>query len=246
MRRGRITACFGLAFCLTSAGAGAQPTARFPEPAAAPAKVAPSPVVPSTPATVAPKPSESWARRAARHQIERAESRLRQGDTSLALVEYNDAVRMDPSFGAAYLGLGAVRELIGDWREAERVYTIATRLFDSKAEALAKRAQVRRTLGRDEEAFRDLEAAVSETADRRWLRVLGDWYVERRAWPAALVTWRRYLAEAEREGGSDRSEASLRVRALSVLAAEADPVLSGRDHPSWVRRSLAQIAERSR
>lgn len=193
-----------------------------------------------------PAPNESWARRAARNQIERAEGRLRQGDTSLALVDYNDAVRMDPSFGAAYLGLGSVRELLRDWQEADRVYSIAVRLPDSKAEALARRSNVRRALGRDKDAFLDLETAVSESPDRRWLRILGDWYVERRAWLAALTAWRRFLAEAEREGSSDRDEARLRVRALAVLAGETDPVLSGGDHPSWIRRSLAHIAGRSR
>jgi tetratricopeptide (TPR) repeat protein len=161
-------------------------------------------------------------------------------------VDYNDAVRMDPSFGAAYIGLGSVRELLRDWQEADRVYSIAARLPDSKAEALARRSNVRRALGRDKDAFLDLEAAVSESPNRRWLRILGDWYVERRAWLAALTVWRRFLAEAEREGSSDRDEARLRVRALAVLAGETDPVLSGSDHPSWIRRSLAHIAARSR
>lgn len=232
------------------ASAEAQSTARFPD-AKPPAPTPKSPTLPvAPPSTVAPQPAkpivanETWARRAARNQIERAEARLRRGDTSLALVDYNEAVRMDPTFGAAYLGLGAVRELLRDWNEADRVYSIAARLPDSKAEALARRSGVRRALGRDADAFQDLEAAVSESPNRRWLRNLGDWYVERRAWLAALTVWRRFLAEAEREGSSDRDEARLRVKALAVLAGETDPVLGGSDHPSWVRRSMAHVASR--
>lgn len=240
-----------MALVFGAASGEAQSTARFPDPTPAPVKSTPAPTKPAVapqpaPSRPAPAPNETWARRAARSQIERAEARLRQGDTSLALVDYNDAVRMDPTLGAAYLGLGAVRELMRDWQEAERVYSIAARLPDSKAEALARRSGVRRALGRDQDAFLDLEAAVSESPNRRWLRSLGDWYVERRAWLAALTAWRRFLAESEREGSNDRDEARLRVRALAVLAGETDPVLSGKDHPSWIRRSLAQIAERSR
>jgi tetratricopeptide (TPR) repeat protein len=226
---------------LVALPARGQPTARFPDPAPA---TAPTPAPKPARKPTSPPTNESWARRAARLGVERAERRLRQGDTALAVREYTEALRMDPSFGAAYLGLGSVRELLRDWREADRVYSAATRFPDSKAEALARRSAVRRALGRDDEAFSDLESAVSETPQRRWLRTLGDWYVERRAWPAALNAWRRLLALAEREGSSDRDEARLRVRALSVLAAESDPVLYGEDHPSWVRRSLAAIARR--
>ncbi len=221
----------------------AQPTARFPDPTRE-KPAAPAPKPPPPPPRPSPPANESWARRAARLGVERAERRLRQGEPALAVREYTDALQMDPSFGPAYLGLGAVRELLRDFREADRVYSAATRFPDSKAEALARRSAVRRALGRHEEAFTDLESAVSEAPQRKWLRTLGDWYVERRAWPAALNAWRRFLSLAEREGSSDRDEARLRVQALSVLAAESDPVLNGEDHPSWVRRSLASIARR--
>jgi tetratricopeptide (TPR) repeat protein len=225
-----------LATALFSAvAAQAQPTARFDDPAR-----------PAAP-TAAPRPApvqEPWARSAARTLVERAERYERRGDTLDALRVYNDAIRMDPSHGPAYLGLGRLRHALRDLDEADRLYSAAARLPQSAAEALERRARVRRDQGRLEEAVADLRASIdADPSARERHKTLAAWYVERKAWPAALGVWRRLAAELEASGPSDElRQARIQVRALSLLAGEADPVQGGRGHPSWVRRSIARIA----
>ena len=178
--------------------------------------------------------------------MRRALELAHRGDSELALTEYTEAIRLDPSFGDAYLGLGALREARGDLREAERVYDLGVKLPSSRATALDRRARVRRALGRQDDAFRDLEESVAIEPNRARLRALAEWYVERRTWPAALVAWRRLLSLLGDEPSAERDEARVQVKALSVLAADSDPVISGATHDSgWVRRSLANIAKRA-
>jgi tetratricopeptide (TPR) repeat protein len=165
----------------------------------------------------------------------------------LALAELNEAIRFDPSFGDAFLELARLRERIGDLAEAERVYDQAARLPAVRAEALFGRARVVKARGHDDEAFRDLEASVELQPQRRSLALLAEWYVQRRAWPAALVAWRRVLASYDGEPGPDRDRVRVRVQALVLLAAESDPVVGGAAHsPGWVRRSLARMAKKPR
>lgn len=237
MGRNRFIARAALVALSLSGAAAAQPTARFADPQP-PSRARPSPPAPR------PEPQESWARSAARRLLERAERYERRGDTADAMRVYNDAIRMDPSFGAAYLALGRLRHATRDFAEAERLYTAAARLPDSAAEALERRAHVRRDAGREQEAVLDLQSAVElEPLARRRLETLAAWYVERRAWPAALGVWRRLAALLEREGASDAlRRAEVQIKALSLLAGDADPVAAGSEHPSWVRRSMARIA----
>jgi tetratricopeptide (TPR) repeat protein len=163
------------------------------------------------------------------------------------MAELNEAVRYDPSFGEAYLELGRLREQAKDYAEAERVYELAARLPSVRAAALFGHARVSRALGRDADAFRDLEASVELEPERKRLQLLAEWYVERRAWPAALVAWRRVLASYDGEPGKERENARVRVQALVLLAADADPVIGGAEHHGgWVRRSLARIAKKPR
>jgi len=154
---------------------------------------------------------------------------------------------MDGTYGAAHLGLARMREALGDFGEAERLYTMASRISDVATEAYTRRARMQRRRGNDAEALRDLETAVSlnpEAQDR--LRELAGWYVERNAWPAALSIWRRLLEKNLLSGdASAASEARVQVRALSLLAGDADVVQSARGDASWVRRALARIARRA-
>jgi tetratricopeptide (TPR) repeat protein len=195
----------------------------------------------------APVPGESWATARAREYVRTAERHERRGDAAYAILAYSEAIGIDGTFGPAYLGLARLREAIGDVSEAERLYAGATRLESVAAEALARRARMRKRLGREQEAFADLEAATRlEPHARERLRELAGWYAERRVWPAALSVWRRLLTEAARIGDENElAQARVQVRALSLLAADADPVRAGaQDHPSWVRRSIANIARR--
>jgi tetratricopeptide (TPR) repeat protein len=187
---------------------------------------------------------EPWARRAARTLVDRAEQLEQRGDTADAMRVYNEAIRMDPSYGRAYLALGKVRHSLRDFPEAERLYSAAARLPESAAEALERRALLERDRGNERGAFDDLRAAIErepQVVER--LRTLAGWYVQRKAWPAALATQRRLAAALEASGKRDElRQAQIQIRALSLLAGEADPVVAGRDHPSPVRRSLARIA----
>jgi tetratricopeptide (TPR) repeat protein len=227
---------------LATLPAPAQPTARFDDPARPAVARVPAPAPAPRPATA----EEPWARSAARSLVERAKSFERRGDTLDAMRVYNDAIRMDPSHGPAYLGLGRLRHALGDFSEAERLYTAAARLPPSAGEALERRARLRRDQGRHAEAVADLRAAIdSDPTARERHKLLAGWYVERKAWPAALGVWRRLAAELEAAGPSDDlRHARIQIRALSLLAGEADPVQGGREHPSWVRRSIATIAGR--
>jgi len=224
------------ALVLLPSGARAEPRARFAD---VPGSEAATPATPR----VAPH-HESWARSSARERVRRALELSQRGDAARALVELTEALRADPSFGEAYLALGSLRERMGDVREAERVYDRAVRLPDVSAEALAGRSRARRAAGREEEAFRDLEASVALRPTPGTLRALADWYVAKKAWPAALVAWRRVLSLVEGRDGAARDEARLRVRALTLLAAESDPVSSGNDG-GWVRSALAHMAVRT-
>jgi hypothetical protein len=68
-------------------------------------------------------------------------------------------------------------------------------------------------------------------------------YVARGAWPSALSLWRR-AAASSRADDRDR-ETKLRVRALTVLAAELDPVTAGGGRGySWTRHAFARLAAR--
>lgn len=225
------------AIVLLAGTSRAEPSARFPD---APA------TRPAASPQAAPEPrarAESWARAAARERMERGQALVRRGDPAAGLAELYEAVRLDPSFGEPLLAIAGLRERSGDPREAERVYTEALRLPEARARALAGRARTRRALGSTEEAFLDLEASVALEPTRQGLRELADWYIERRAWPAALVAWRRIQALAELGQAQDQREARVRVHALTLLAGESDPV-SSEPGGHWVRASLAHIARR--
>jgi tetratricopeptide (TPR) repeat protein len=170
---------------------------------------------------------------------------MKSGDSELATRRFAEAISLDPTYGPAYLELGAVRELSGDVAEAERTYGVALERVPNFAPALRARAALMARLGQSDRAIADLEAVarLEETADA--LRDLAARYVELRAWPAALTTWRRAVALAEQTSDAALAhEAALQVRALTLLAAELDPVWSGTTSRDWVRRAEASVARR--
>jgi tetratricopeptide (TPR) repeat protein len=232
---------------LLAAAAAAEPTARFDDVSRPSPRLAPGPAGSARALirTASSPRDESWATRGARELVERARWLERNGEAARALRFYTDAIQMDPSHGPAHLGLGRLREALGDAVEAERAYGEATRIQAVAAEALALRARLRRSQGRRDAALADLQGAVALEATPPRVQLLAAWFVEAGAWPAALAAWRRLLAAAESGDPSvDAGRARVQVRALEVLAGESDPVSAGASHPAWERRALRAIARR--
>jgi tetratricopeptide (TPR) repeat protein len=172
----------------------------------------------------------------------RAHEAAREDD--VAARRYTDALAVDPTSVDAYLGLGALRLRLGDAREAERVYEVALEHVPTLHKALAGRARARWTLGRHDEAERDLDAYATLESDAGALRDLAAWYGEDRRTPAQLATWRRLLVIAVRASDDATTrEARRMVRALQVIVGPADPVTVPLD-PDGTRRALSTIAKR--
>jgi tetratricopeptide (TPR) repeat protein len=162
-----------------------------------------------------------------------------------AIRRYSDALALDPTYAAAYLGLADLRARRGDTREAERVYSVALEHIPALQVALVGRARVRRVLGEAREGDHDLERYLSHEEDLSEMRELAGWYGEEGRVPAQLGMWRRLYATALRVGAEVAvvREARAVVRALQLLVGEADPVVSpGGVDP--VRRGLAAMARR--
>ncbi len=190
----------------------------------------------------APAPAASRPSDGAELLFERAQRFEASGRISEAIGAYTESLRLDPTRGPALLALGRLRARIGDPGEAERLFSMAARDPDVESEALTERARLRRSQGRDAEALTDLENASSHAAKPDGDAELATWYAERRAWLAALSEWRRVAAEATSDDLAAR--AKLEVRALTVLAAELDPVAAGAaKSATWTRRMLYRLAD---
>jgi tetratricopeptide (TPR) repeat protein len=195
--------------------------------------------------TAAPFAARGWSRVAAESAFERAEQLVTRGETFSAAAAYTQAIRIDPSFGPAYLGLAEIRRVLGDARETEWLLTQAVRLADVRAEAHARRARFYKATGKAELGLMDLEAAAESEPSPERLRELGVAYVERRVWPAALAAYRRLRSALPGTASAAlRAEVSETVQALGLLAAEADAVQRDDGDRDWVRRSLQHQARR--
>jgi tetratricopeptide (TPR) repeat protein len=187
----------------------------------------------------------SWKNGTAAELVRQGQEHAKGGDDAVATRRFVDAVQLDPTYGPAYLELAAARERAGDLLEAERTYDVAIRNVPDFVAALRARAALLHRLGEFDREVSDLEAAVRLTDAPDPLRDLARRYVEDRAWPAALATWRKILASTERRA-DDRlaHEASVQIRALVILCGELDPVAGGASSRDWVRRSEAMVAKR--
>jgi len=188
---------------------------------------------------------ESWSRRLANSHYQRALELERRGDIAQALREYSETIAIDSTLGDAYLRLGALRERMGDPREAELIYDAAIRLGDSRAQAFVQRSHLHRAAGRSAQAISDLQAAVELEPRQEALQELAQHYVEAHAWAAALATVRRIASSAQQSGdGATAENARLEVRALRLLAAETDPSVAPVKKHDWVGFALSHIARR--
>lgn len=186
-----------------------------------------------------------WASNTAAELVRQGQEHARNGNDAIAARRFVDAIQLDPTSGPAYLELAATRERSGDLLEAERTYDVAIRSVPDFAAAFRARAALLHRLGESEREVSDLETAARMSDATDVLRDLAQRYVEDRAWPAALATWRKILVSAEKR--SDERlvhDATLQIRALVILCGELDPVAGGATSRDWVRRSEAIVAKR--
>lgn len=178
--------------------------------------------------------------------VGRARRLAANGNVLSALSAYSQAVSLYPRCGVATLEFARLRANLGDYAEAERLFDRAVHLRAHAPEAFKARAVMRRRQGQRAAALSDLRSAVAMRPDDiENVRLLADWFIEERVWPAALAQCRalvRLLTETERN--AELEQAELRVRALAIMAAETDPVSEGARSESWVRRSLSKLAHR--
>lgn len=194
-------------------------------------------------AQATPLDAARWTRLAAEAWLERAQTRARRGDTAEAITAYTEALRIDPSSGAACLGLAELRAALGDALEAERLLARATRIGEVRAEALTRRAQLYLSEQKPELALLDLQAAAATEPQPQRLRALASFYVARRAWVAALAVFRELRDRLpEQASESERREAEDTVAALTALAAEADGTQHDMAELDWVRKALRHMA----
>jgi len=187
----------------------------------------------------------AWSNATAAELVRQGQEHVRKGDEALATRRFADAIRLDTTYGPAYLELAQARERAGDLLEAERTYDVAIRNVPDFVAAYRARAALLHKLGESERELADLETAVRLTDAPDPLRDLAQRYVEDRAWPAALATWRKMLVTAERRGDAAlMHEAAVQIRALVILCGELDPVADGATSKNWVRRSEATVARR--
>lgn len=187
----------------------------------------------------------NWTRRLAVDRTDRAAALAARGDTAQALTAYTEALRLDETYGPAWLGFGELRELFGDSKQAELAYTRALDFPETRARGFEARSRLYERSGRANEALDDLAAAAELDPTPARLRELGRRFAARRAWPAALAVARRLLTELD-PSSSEARAVRIEVQALSRLAAETDPVQLGGDRRGWVRRALARASARSR
>jgi tetratricopeptide (TPR) repeat protein len=241
----RAAALLALFFTVLATRSGAEPVARFPE-LPAPRPASPPEAPPSAPAP--PQPREAPGRPPMRTGAEELADRGRRLEEAQRYTEavraYSESINLDPGRGETLVALARLRMRLGDPGEAELLLSTAVRHSSVAAEALTLRAHLRSSQGRSAEAARDLESAANLSPDdAARTEELAAIYVARGAWAPALSLWRR-AAAVSREEDRDR-QTKLQVRALTLLAAELDPVVAGGSRGySWVRRAMAKIARR--
>jgi tetratricopeptide (TPR) repeat protein len=165
-------------------------------------------------------------------------------EEEIAVRRYMEALELDGTTEAAWLGLGALRIRLGEPAEAERVYEAALQRVPTLRRAVLGRARARWAMGKHALAEDDMDAYATAEGDTAALHELATWYGGDGRTPAQLATWRRLLAIAAAAGDSaGEHEARRMVRALIILTDGVDPV-SSPPVSDATRRALAQIARR--
>jgi tetratricopeptide (TPR) repeat protein len=175
--------------------------------------------------------------------VEQARAHEAAHEDDIAVRRYSDALTIEPTHSAAWLGLGALRMRLGDAGEADRVYSAALDRVPTLHPALQGRARARWALGRHGDAERDLDLYATATGSEAALRELAQWFAQDGRAPAQLATWRRLLDLVRGHDDPRETEARRMVRALVILVGGADPVAAPLD-PDPTRTSLATIGRR--
>jgi tetratricopeptide (TPR) repeat protein len=196
---------------------------------------------PSRPAAA----TENWATARARALTEEGARHRTAGRTDLAIARFVQALEMDGTFGAAYLGLAEVREATGEIEEAERVLALGLDRIPGFTDGLRARAGLLARAKRLPEAVESLrQALASAPNDPIMLRELIDLAVRARRLPVALAAARRLSTVAHSLGdGATARDAAVTAIALGRLLADTDPVTSARKSPDAVRRAIARAAD---
>ena len=184
---------------------------------------------------------ENWATQRAGVLCSQGDAHRDGGKIDLAMERYRQALEIDPTFGAAYLALGGLREAMGDADEAERTYTAGIDHVAGFAEGYSARATLRLRASRGDEGLADLDAALTlKPTDVSVVRRLRDASISLGKLPLALSMSRKLAVLAAAEGdASAEHEARVTVTALLDLIGFVDPVLEGRGR-SAVRSALAR------
>lgn len=235
-----------MAVLLGVGGARAESTARFPDAVSASVGIGQASHVDTRTPSVTPARATPTSNQCTRSGILlwRARQRASRGDILQALTVYSRAIQLEPNCGAATVELARLRGGLGDYAEAERLYARAIRQREHRALAYRERAQLRRRQGRRAAALEDLQAAISlEADDLESIRTLANWYIEERAWSAALAQYRAIVRLLSQRGTAEAlRQARVQQRALALMAAETDPVLDGGDSDNWIRQSMSKLA----
>lgn len=187
---------------------------------------------------------ENWATKRARELTDAGEEQQRGGHTDVAAQRFRQALEIDPTFGRAYLDLGALRVTEGDLVEAERTYSAALEHIAGFTEGFVARASVRRRLGKRQGVLTDLESALSfAPTDTKIALELVTAAIAAGNLPLALGVARRAWRIADAAGdASSARDARLSIRALQILIADIDPVGAANvDNP--VRRAIARLKD---
>ena len=92
-----------------------------------------------------------------------------QGNLQEAIVEYDQAIRLDPQLALAYYNRGVAYHYLGQPKQAIEDYAEALRLDPQHASAYANRAQANTLLEMDTKAQQDVDRAVELGFDRSLL-----------------------------------------------------------------------------
>lgn len=184
---------------------------------------------------------DNWAVSSARMLVAQGDTELAAGHYDAAARRFLDALAIDASQKAAYLGLGRAREAVGDVHEATRIYAAGITHIPAFWEAELARARLRKRVGDRDGAEADMRSAMAgNPTDRSLPEELASWRIERGAWPEALAMYRALAATARPD---EQQRLRAKIKALRWLAAETD-VLQSRAQPRSDRAAIEATARR--
>ena len=92
--------------------------------------------------------------------VEQGIKLFEQGDYEAAMLEYDEAIRLDPEYGRAYYDRGTIFGALGQHEQAIQEYSQAIRLDPEDAWAYGNRGGSYLELGQIERAIEDLDESI--------------------------------------------------------------------------------------